>query len=99
MVGWINRKIKNKDKEILIKQETRLHLLLETIKKELVEEYDTFIVKIIQLYYNDDYETYQSIKEENITKKYVFNLYISLKLHTLLLYFYFFLLFKEIKLI
>ena len=49
-------KQKNKDKEILIKQETRLHLLLETIKKELVKEYD-------------DYETYQSIKEENITKK------------------------------
>mgnify|MGYP000161772740 CR=1 FL=1 len=29
--------------------------------------YDKFIVKIIQLYYNDNYKIYQSIKEENIT--------------------------------
>jgi hypothetical protein len=26
-----------------------------------------FIVKIIQLYYNDDYEEYKNVKEENIT--------------------------------
>lgn len=28
---------------------------------------DMIIVKNIQLYYNDDYEIYQPIKEENIT--------------------------------
>ena len=26
-----------------------------------------FIVKIIQLYYNDNYEEYKNVKEENIT--------------------------------
>ena len=35
--------------------------------KELVKNYETFQVKIIQLYYDDDYDTYQTIKEENIT--------------------------------
>ena len=34
---------------------------------ELVKKYDTFIVKIIQVYYNDNYDIYQAIKEE-ITK-------------------------------
>ena len=32
------------------------------------KDYETFIVKIIQIYYNDNYEIYQSIKEENITE-------------------------------
>jgi len=42
-------------------------LLIKTIKEELVKEYDIFIVKIIQIYYNDDYNKYQNIKEEVIT--------------------------------
>ena len=29
---------------------------LNTIKNELVKKYDTFIVKIIQIYYNDNYD-------------------------------------------
>ena len=40
---------------------------LKDVSMKIIKEYDTFIVKNIQLYYNDDYETYQPIKEENIT--------------------------------
>ena len=58
---WVGRKILN------ILQADRIDLLVKTIKDELVKEYDTFIVKTIQLYYNDDYENYQPFKEENIT--------------------------------
>ena len=35
----------------------------------MVNYYNTFIVKIIQLFYNDNYIEYQPIKEENITDK------------------------------
>ena len=59
--------IKNKNKKINIPTSERIDLLVKTIKDELVKDYDTFIVKIIQLYYNDDYEEYQPVKEEVIT--------------------------------
>ena len=59
--------VKHKDKPLTISQSDRIDLLVKTIKKELVKEYDTFIVKIIQLYYNDDYKEYKPIKKENIT--------------------------------
>jgi very-short-patch-repair endonuclease len=59
--------VKNKGKVLNINKGDRIDLLVKTIKDELVKEYDTFIVKIIQLYYNDNYEVYQTIKEENIT--------------------------------
>jgi hypothetical protein len=59
--------IKNKNKILKINQTDRIDLLVKTIKDELVKEYDTFIVKIIQLYYNDTFKTYKPIKEENIT--------------------------------
>ena len=59
--------IKNNGKQINIKQSDRIDLLVETIKSELVKSYETFIVKIIQVYYNDNYKIYQSIKEEIIT--------------------------------
>ena len=59
--------VKNKDKKIDIKQCDRIDLLVNTIKEELVKDYETFIVKTIQIYYNDDYEEYKNIKEEEIT--------------------------------
>jgi hypothetical protein len=59
--------VKNKGKALHIKQADRIDLLVKTIKDELVKEYDIFIVKTIQLYYNDDYKIYKNIKEENIT--------------------------------
>ena len=60
--------IKNNNKIVNIKQVARINLLVKTIKKELIKEYDTFIIKIIQLYYDDNYEKYQCIKKENITE-------------------------------
>jgi hypothetical protein len=45
----------------------KINLLVNTIKEELTKEYDSFLVKIIQIYYDDDYETYMDIKEEIIT--------------------------------
>ena len=46
-----------------------LHLLVKTIKNKLVKKYELFVVKIIQIYYNDNYDVYQPIKEEIITDK------------------------------
>ena len=59
--------IKNKNKIIKIKQEEKLELLINTVKEELIKNYDEFIVKIIQLYYNDNNNIYECIKEEDIT--------------------------------
>ena len=39
------------------------------VKKELTKNYDKFIVKIIQVFYNDNYEKYQNVKEDIITDK------------------------------
>lgn len=61
-------KIKNKGKEIKIDQATRLTELMKIIKEELVKQHDKFYVKIIQLYYDDDYPEYQYRKEMVITK-------------------------------
>ena len=47
----------------------RIDLLVNTIKNELEKKYELFVVKIIQIYYNDNYDVYQPIKEEIITDK------------------------------
>ena len=60
-------KIKNNDKEIIIKNSDRLDLLVRIIKEELIKPYEEFVVKIIQIYYNDNNEKYEAIKEEIIT--------------------------------
>jgi len=60
-------KINNNNNTITIKQEDRLNCLVDTIKEELVKDYDKFIVKIIQLYYDDNFIEYEPIKIENIT--------------------------------
>ena len=59
--------VRNKNKVLSIKQVDRIDLLVKTIKEELVKDYETFIVKTIQLFYNDDYEEYKNVKEEEIT--------------------------------
>lgn len=59
--------IKNKGNKVNIKNSERIDLLVKKIKDELTKDYDKFIVKIIQLFYNVDYEKYQQVKEENIT--------------------------------
>ena len=61
--------IKHKKKKVNIELKDRIPLLIQTIKEEIKKDYDNFFVKIIQLYYDDDYEVYQEIKEENITDK------------------------------
>jgi hypothetical protein len=60
-------KIKNKKKEVKVELEGRLKTLIAVIKKELDEEYETFNVKLVQLYYDDDHDEYKEIKTENIT--------------------------------
>jgi len=61
--------VKNKNTIYNVSVSDRIDLLVNTIKNELVKIYDTFIVKIIQVYYNDVYDIYQPIKEEIITDK------------------------------
>ena len=61
--------IRHNGKQIILSHKERINLLIETIKKELIIHYDIFMVKIIQIYYNDNYDVYQPIKEEIITDK------------------------------
>lgn len=61
--------ITNNKRKIEIPQAKRLELLVKTINEEINKKYDTLIIKLIQLFYNDNYENYQMIKEEDITKK------------------------------
>ena len=61
--------IKNNNKILNIKQSDKIDLLVKIIKEELIKNYDKFIVKIIQVFYNDNYEIYQNLKEDIITDK------------------------------
>ena len=54
-----------KIKKYLLKN--KLDYLVKNIKKELNKEYDNFCVKLIQLFYNDNYEKYKPKKKEYIT--------------------------------
>ena len=60
-------KIKHKNKEIKFDLTEKLNTLLQVIKTELSFDYDTFIVKLVQLYYDDTDEEYNIMKIENIT--------------------------------
>jgi hypothetical protein len=60
-------KIKNNGKVIEIPLIDRLDKLINIINDEITNEYDHFIVKLIQLYYDDKYEFYQYMKIEDIT--------------------------------
>lgn len=62
-------KIYNRKKEIKFEMVDKLNLLIKTIKDELVRYYKKFCVKIIQLYYDDDYKKYEEKKSEYITDK------------------------------
>jgi len=61
--------IKNNGKIVNITQSDKIDLLVKIIKEELTKNYDEFIVKIIQVFYNDNYEVYQHVKEDIITDK------------------------------
>lgn len=60
-------KIKNNGNVIEIPLIDRLDKLINIINDEITKEYDYFIVKLIQLYYDDKYELYQYMKIEDIT--------------------------------
>jgi hypothetical protein len=59
----------HKDIKINFDYKKKYDMLVQTIKNELTTEYDTFLVKVIQLYYSDTYDIYQETKEEIITDK------------------------------
>jgi hypothetical protein len=59
--------IKNNGKQIYINNNERIDLLVKVIKEELTKDYNIFMVKVIQLFYNDNYDIYQNIKEDIIT--------------------------------
>ena len=61
--------VKNNNTVYNVSASDRIDLLVKTIKNELVKNYELFVVKIIQIYYNDNYDVYQPIKEEIITDK------------------------------
>ena len=61
--------IRHKGRQLNISQGKKLELLVKTVKEEIVKDNDVFMVKIIQLYYNDGYDEYMSKKEEIITDK------------------------------
>lgn len=61
--------VRNKGKQLHVSQQERMGLLVETIKTELTREYESFVVKVVQIYYSDGYDEYQPIKEEIITDK------------------------------
>ena len=48
-------------------QSIKIDYLVKTIKKELIKDYNQFCVKLIQLFYNDNYEKYKQKKKEYIT--------------------------------
>lgn len=57
----------SKKRRLPLKLSDKIDLLVETIKRELTHDYDSFLVKLIQLYYDDTYDVYQPVKEEFIT--------------------------------
>ena len=59
----------HKDIKLDFDYKMKYDMLVQTIKAELTKEYDTFQVKVIQLYYSDTYDIYQETKEELITDK------------------------------
>lgn len=57
----------NKKKEVKFDSKEKLDTLIKTIKDELIKDYENFIVKLIQLYYDDNNKEYSHIKTEYIT--------------------------------
>lgn len=57
----------NNKKEIVFDLESKLKILIDSINNELNKNYDTFCVKIIQLFFDDNEKEYQKIKTMDIT--------------------------------
>jgi hypothetical protein len=63
--------VRSKGKPLSVPATERIPLLEETIKYELDKEYPSdaeFVVKIVQLYYDDAYDVYKPSKEEDVTR-------------------------------
>jgi hypothetical protein len=58
---------KHKAKRLPLKLGDKIDLLVQTVKDELVADYNEFQVKLIQLYYDDNYDVYNEKKTELIT--------------------------------
>jgi hypothetical protein len=61
--------VRNKGKIITVSAESRINLLVKIVNDEINTVHMRFIVKIIQLWYNDDYDEYMPVKSEDITDK------------------------------
>ena len=61
--------IKNNDVVVKVDTQTRLDKLVEVLRDELSKDYTKFCVKLIQIYYDDDYPKYVDVKFEDITQK------------------------------
>ena len=59
--------VRNKGVKLNFKMKDKINYLIEIVKKELIREYDTFIIKVIQLFYDDNYDKYRIKKTEDIT--------------------------------
>lgn len=59
--------IRYQKKKIDIPLIDRCNYLHKIVSEEISRDYDAFIVKIIQMYYDDPNEEYKMIREENIT--------------------------------
>ena len=56
---------------LLLELSDKIDLLVTTVKRELMSSYDRFIVKLVQLYFDDvsDLPHYEALQEEDITLK------------------------------
>ncbi len=60
-------KTRNKGIELEISLSDKIDLFVDVLKGEISKQYFDFKVLLFQLYYDDDYEVYQRVKEEDIT--------------------------------
>ena len=61
-------KIMNKNEEITVSKKKRLKYLKKIVKRELNHEPETYKIKLIQLYYDGNDESYKNYQEEDITQ-------------------------------
>jgi hypothetical protein len=62
-------KTTHKDKEIKFEVKYKLEKLIETINEELEKKYKKIQVKLIQMFYDDNFRKYEEIKVSDITDK------------------------------
>jgi hypothetical protein len=62
-------KTNHKEKEIKFDEKYKLEKLIEIINNELEKRYKKIHVKLIQLFYDDDFSKYEEIKMSDITDK------------------------------